>query len=110
MEINVHPATNWRDIVRNYDILFNRAKEAKLGTNKFMLDGRHTGTGGGNHITLGGTTPAESPLLRRPDLLRSFVNFWQNHPGLSYLFSSAFIGPTSQAPGSTKAGRTNSTS
>lgn len=98
VEINVHPATKWRDIVHNYDTIFERAKESKLGTNKFMLDGRHTGTGGGNHITLGGTTPAESPLLRRPDLLRSFVNFWQNHPGLSYLFSSAFIGPTSQAP------------
>ncbi|WP_157471997.1 transglutaminase family protein [Neolewinella persica] len=98
VEINVHPATNWRDIVSTYSTLFERAKESKLGTNKFMLDGRHTGTGGGNHITLGGTTPAESPLLRRPDLLRSFVNFWQNHPGLSYLFSSPFIGPTSQAP------------
>lgn len=98
VEVNVHPATNWRDIVDNYSRIFARAKESKLGTNKFMIDGRHTGTGGGNHITLGGTTPADSPLLRRPDLLRSFVNFWQNHPGLSYLFSSAFIGPTSQAP------------
>ena len=98
LEINVHPATNWRDVVKTYDTLFDHAKAAGLGTNKFMLDGRHTGTGGGNHITLGGITPAESPLLRRPDLLRSFVNFWQNHPGLSYLFSSAFIGPTSQAP------------
>ncbi|PPK88566.1 uncharacterized protein (DUF2126 family) [Neolewinella xylanilytica] len=98
VEINVHPATAWREIVGNYTTLFDLAKESQLGTNKFMLDGRHTGTGGGNHITLGGTTPADSPLLRRPDLLRSFVNFWQNHPGLSYLFSSAFIGPTSQAP------------
>ena len=98
VEVNVHPASNWRDIVDNYTTLFDLAKESQLGTNKFMVDGRHTGTGGGNHITLGGTTPAESPLLRRPDLLRSFVNFWQNHPGLSYLFSSAFIGPTSQAP------------
>ncbi len=98
VEVNVHPATNWGDIVRNYTTIFDKAKESRLGTNKFMVDGRHTGTGGGNHITLGGTTPAESPLLRRPDLLRSFVNFWQNHPGLSYLFSSAFIGPTSQAP------------
>lgn len=98
IEVNIHPAKTWQEVVNNYNILFEAALESRLGSEKFMLDGKHTGTGGGNHITLGGVSPADSPLLRRPDLLRSMIAFWQHHPGLSYLFSTAFIGPTSQAP------------
>ncbi len=98
IEVNIHPACTWQSVVNNYDVLFEAARESRLGSEKFMLDGKHTGTGGGNHITLGGITPSDSPLLRRPDLLRSMITFWQHHPGLSYLFSTAFIGPTSQAP------------
>ncbi len=98
IEVNIQPVTSWRELTDNFFTLYQDAKESRLGTEKFMLDGKHTGTGGGNHVTIGAMKPVDSPLLRRPELLRSLITFWQHHPGLSYLFSGAFIGPTSQAP------------
>lgn len=98
IEVNIHPAQTWNDVKENFGKLFEQAKQARLGCEKFMTDGRHTGTGGGNHITIGGAKPIDSPLLRRPDLIRSLITYWQHHPGLSYLFAGPFIGPTSQAP------------
>jgi len=98
LEVNIHPATSWKELINTYDVLFEQARLSRLSTEKFNLDGKHTGTGGGNHITIGGITPADSPLLRRPGLLRSLITYWQHHPGLSYLFSTQFVGPTSQAP------------
>ena len=61
IEVNIHPAHNWRELVEHTEFLYQAAFETRLSAEKFMTDGRHTGTGGGNHVVMGGATPSDSP-------------------------------------------------
>jgi|JI10StandDraft_1071094.scaffolds.fasta_scaffold16745_5 uncharacterized protein (DUF2126 family) len=98
LEVNLPPAARGRAHAELLGATFDAALVAGLTAEKYLLDGRLTGSGGGHHVTIGGPEPAASPWLVRPDLLASLVACCQVHPSLSYLFTGLFVGPTSQAP------------
>jgi hypothetical protein len=71
IEVNIHPAASWEECVATTEAVYEEARQCRLGADKFMIDGEHTGTGGGNHVVVGGADTARQPFLRRPDLLRA---------------------------------------
>ena len=98
IEVNMPLANSWQESVDMTTGVYLNARETRLATERFTVDGRQGGTGGGHHFLVGGTTPLDSPFFRRPDLLRSLVSYWHNHPSLSYLFSGSFVGPMCDNP------------
>ncbi|HSI04083.1 MAG: transglutaminase family protein [Myxococcota bacterium] len=98
LEVNLPVTTTTREHAALFDAVFDGALHAGLHSEKYLLDGRMAGSGGGNHLTFGGPAPLESPFVTRPALLASLITFLQHHPSLSYLFTGLFVGPTSQAP------------
>lgn len=98
IEVNLPVASSFADYTSFMDTITEAANHAGLCMEKYQLDGREAGSGGGNHITLGGPSALESPFLQKPQLLGSLLRYLQNHPSLSFLFTGLFVGPTSQAP------------
>ena len=98
IEIRMPASASWSQQVQRTRQLYEAARHADLAAETFMIDGRHVGTGGGNHLVMGGARPSDSPFRRRPDLLKSLLGFWHNHPSLSYLFAGLFIGPAGPSP------------
>lgn len=98
LEINVSPCATWADYDRQLGQLFAAAAACGLCARKLQFNGRETGTGGGAHLVFGGPAGLLSPFFAFPSLLPSVVRYWQHHPALSYAFTGAYMGPSSQAP------------
>lgn len=98
LEVNMPVTDTVGDYLETLDTIYDAALHSGLHSEKYQIDGRQAGSGGGHHLTFGGPTPLSSPFLQRPELLGRVLTFIQHHPSLSYMFTGLFVGPTSQAP------------
>jgi uncharacterized protein (DUF2126 family)/transglutaminase-like putative cysteine protease len=93
------PATQrWDEQLSLLEAAYQEAGRAGLRAERVMADGRRLPSGGGGQLTLGGTRPVDSPFLKRPQILRALIAYWQRHPSLSYFFAGRAIGPSGAAP------------
>jgi uncharacterized protein (DUF2126 family) len=98
LEINLTPSATWADYDAQLAQLYAAAAACGLCARKLQFNGRETGTGGGAHLVFGGPAGLLSPFFAFPALLPSVIRYWQHHPALSYAFTGAYMGPSSQAP------------
>lgn len=98
IEVNLAVCATWRDYDRQLAQLYAAAAKTGLCARKLHFNGRETGTGGGAHLVFGGPVGLTSPFFAFPALLPSVIRYFQHHPGLSYAFTGAYLGPSSQAP------------
>ncbi len=98
LEINVAPCATWADYDLQLAQLYAAAASVGLCARKLQLNGREVGTGGGAHLVFGAPPGLYSPFFAFPALLPSVIRYFQRHPALSYAFTGAYMGPSSQAP------------
>jgi uncharacterized protein (DUF2126 family) len=97
LEINLPVCHSWTDYAGWMELLEQAG--AAVGLRSWKQQGERTeGTGGGNHLLLGGPSLEQHPFFSRPAWLVSVLRYWQHHPCLAYLFSGRSVGPSSQAP------------
>ena len=97
LRVTVPPVPDWQQECAWLQAVYDEAD--RLGLSAWTGDPdlpTPAGQRAGRH--LGGPTPAASPFLRNPGLLRSLLLYWQRHPSLSYLFAGPRIGPDGWAP------------
>lgn len=98
IEVNLAVCRTWNDYARQLEELYAAADAAGLCARKYHFNGRDTGTGGGAHLVFGGPVGDTSPFFLHPGFLPSVIRYFQHHPALSYTFTGAYLGPSSQAP------------
>jgi uncharacterized protein (DUF2126 family) len=98
LEINLPPCSSWNDYHRWLNVLERAAERSGLCSYKHNSAGIQLGTGGGNHLLLGGLSLDNHPFFPRPGWVTSILRYWQQHPSLAYLFSGEYVGSSSQAP------------
>ena len=97
LEVNLPVCHCWQDYADWMHCLEQAADCVGLRSWRMQAH-RQEGTGGGNHLLLGGPNLETNPFFTRPAWLVGLLRYWQHHPSLAYLFNGRSVGPASQSP------------